>query len=171
MNNKMNCTIKSIFNGFPDIPPENYFQEGFFRDPARTINTDDRYFLSPADGFVIYIDIINPDEAIVEIKGKKYSIQDIIRDKYYNKRSLVIGIFMTCYDVHVNRVPYNGMLSYSEHEPLETNNLPMIDVENNIFYQENPKFIHDDYLHLNQRVINKIYSPSININPAGKYID
>ncbi len=162
MSNKMNEAIKSIFNGLPDLPPETYFQEGFFRDPARTINTDDRYFLSPADGFVIYSGIINPDEAITEVKGKKYSIQDIIRDKHYDKRSLVIGIFMTCYDVHINRIPYDGILSYAEHEPLETNNLPMIDVENNIFYKENIELIYDDYLYLNQRVVNKVYSPGIN---------
>lgn len=37
-----------------------------------------------------------------------------MRDNSYNKESLVIGIFMTYYDVHINRVPYAGNPSYSE---------------------------------------------------------
>ena len=80
----------------------------FFRDPMRPSYSDLSYFFSPADGIIIYQKRVQPDEPIVEIKGKPYSLQDSLRDKSYKSESLVIGIFMTFFDVHVNRVPYPG---------------------------------------------------------------
>ena len=59
----------------------------------------------------------NADEPIVEIKGMNYTIQDVLGDKTYNKPSLVIGIFMSFYDVHINRIPYPGILQYKGVRP------------------------------------------------------
>src|SRR5437867_3761038 len=85
-------------------------QYHFFRDPIRPTYSDLSYFFSPADGIILYQGIVQPKEPIVKIKGKAYTLQDALRDADYNEPSLVIGIFMTFFDVHVNRVPYPGQL-------------------------------------------------------------
>ena len=51
-------------------------EEHFFRDPNRPIYSDTSYFFSPADGIIIYSDIVKPNDAIVDIKGKNYSLKD-----------------------------------------------------------------------------------------------
>ena len=58
----------------------------FFRDPARQIPTGDNFLLSPADGVIADIEIL---EAHPEIGA----------------RVLRIGIFLNIFNVHINRVP------------------------------------------------------------------
>jgi phosphatidylserine decarboxylase len=65
-------------------------QEFFFRDPTRPTYSDTNYFFSPADGIVLYQLTVDPDEPIVDIKGKRYSLQDAMRHPSYDKRSIVI---------------------------------------------------------------------------------
>src|SRR5688572_6346733 len=100
----------------------------FFRDPCRPTFSDLRYFFSPADGIILYQRTVEPDECIVDIKGKPYSLLDALRDPTYDRRSLVIGIFMSFFDVHINRVPYPGRLSYRELDTIDTYNHPMLEV-------------------------------------------
>jgi len=57
----------------------------FFRDPARTINTDETVLLSPADGTIT-------DIAVVD-------------DSVLGKGALRIGMFLSIFNVHINRVP------------------------------------------------------------------
>ena len=133
----------------------------FFRDPIRPTYSDLSYFFSPADGIIIYQKRVQPDEPIVEIKGKPYSLQDSLRDKNYNSESLVIGIFMTFFDVHVNRIPYPGQLSYKELDPIDTYNHPMLDVEKHILQELRIPTETLEYLHHNQRMVNKIYSSEL----------
>src|SRR5437773_12454041 len=73
----------------------------FFRDPNRPTYSYLSYFFSPADGVILYQKQIAPDAPIVEFKGRPYSLQQALRDPFYSSESLVIGIFMTFYDVHV----------------------------------------------------------------------
>lgn len=61
----------------------------FFRDPERTIPTDPAALLSPADGRVTHVDEV--DEA-----------------DFPNGRALRISIFLSIFNVHVNRIPRTG---------------------------------------------------------------
>jgi len=133
-------------------------QEYFFRDPSRPVCCNSSYFFSPADGIILYQAVVDPTEPIVEIKGKPYALRDAMRDRTYDRRSLVVGIFMTFYDVHVNRVPYAGRICYKELEPIDTYNYPMLAVEKDIL--DDLRIDPDDatYLHNNQRVLNRVYS-------------
>lgn len=65
------------------------FVVAFFRNPQRTIPGDDATVVSPADGRVLCVDEIEaPDGS--------------------GARSLRIGIFLSVFDVHVNRAPLAG---------------------------------------------------------------
>lgn len=133
----------------------------FFRDPIRSNYIDNEHFYSPADGTILYQKFIkDPSEPVVEIKGINYTLQDVMCDKDYNKPSLVVGIFMSFYDVHINRIPYGGYLSYKAIDAIESMNKPMLATEKDIFNGAiNPNNL--EYLKYNERMWNKIYSPSL----------
>jgi phosphatidylserine decarboxylase len=65
------------------------FVVSFFRDPPRTIPTDSAALLSPADGTIT-------DITEVEAAG------------FPGERALRIGIFLSIFNVHVNRIPRSG---------------------------------------------------------------
>jgi len=123
-------------------------EEYFFRDPTRPALTDTSYFFSPADGIVVYQQTVMPDEPIVDIKGKSYSL-------------LVIGVFMTFVDVHINRIPFPGRLSYKELEEIGTYNQPMLGVEKSLFQELRLDTGAAGYLHTNQRMLNRVYAPAL----------
>jgi len=129
----------------------------FFRDPLRPTYIDNEHFYSPADGTILYQKMVLPGEQVLEIKGIDYTIQDVMGDKDYNTPSLVIGIFMSFYDVHINRIPYSGIIKYNRLEPIESTNKPMLAVEKDILNKViNPNNM--DYLKYNERMLNKIYN-------------
>jgi phosphatidylserine decarboxylase len=132
----------------------------FFRDPLRPNYIDHEHFYSPADGTILYQKVVQPDESVVEIKGMNYTLKDVMGDSDYNKPSLVIGIFMSFYDVHINRIPYGGILKYRHLEPIESTNKPMLAVEKDILNKViNPNNM--DYLKYNERMFNQVYVPSL----------
>lgn len=133
----------------------------FFRDPARPNYIDNEHFYSPADGIILYQKVVDPQENVLEIKGKNYTLQDIMHNKDYNKKSLVIGIFMTFYSVHINRIPYGGIMTYEKLDMIESTNKPMLAVEKDILNGViNPKNMFK-YIKQNERMLNKIYSPGL----------
>ncbi|MBI4709875.1 MAG: phosphatidylserine decarboxylase family protein [Nitrospirae bacterium] len=88
----------------------------FFRDPERTVPQDKGVFVSPADGRVILIkeihgDIIPPDpwspSAPPEAGNPPLIKGDFIK----------ISIFMSPFNVHVNRAPCDGVVKAVKHTP------------------------------------------------------
>jgi len=69
------------------------FTLNFFRDPERTTPQNDNYVISPADGKVIVI-------------------KEVLEDKYLNEEAIQISIFMSPLNVHVNRIPIDGIVEY-----------------------------------------------------------
>lgn len=69
----------------------------FFRDPERTAPVGDDLILSPADGTVI------------EIKNVK-------EEKFLKSDSIKISIFLSIFNVHVNRSPISGRIKYFEYQ-------------------------------------------------------
>jgi phosphatidylserine decarboxylase len=129
----------------------------FFRDPPRGAISDTSFFLSPADGIVLYAGAYDPDQPI-DLKGSSYSVRDALADKTFDKPAIVIGIFMTFYDVHVNRVPFPGRLSYRDVDPVYSYNRPMLDVEHALLDKLRVPQT-SDYLKVNERVVNTIQNP------------
>lgn len=144
-----------------DKPISWLSQYYFFRDLTRLTYFDSRYFFSPADGVILYQKVVEPDERLLDIKGKSYSLYDAIQDESYSQKSLVIGIFMTFFDVHVNRIPYSGRLSYRELDLIDTFNHPMLNVENTLLDELRIPLESAEYLHHNQRMLNTIYAPQL----------
>jgi phosphatidylserine decarboxylase len=61
-------------------------------------HTDLSHFFAPADGIILYQREVRPEEYIVEIKGRAYSLRDALRNPNYEAPSLPF------FDVHINRI-------------------------------------------------------------------
>lgn len=61
----------------------------FFRDPERRVPDVPHAVVAPADGWVVFT-------------GR------VVEDRFLDKEALKVSIFMTIFDVHVNRVPFSG---------------------------------------------------------------
>jgi phosphatidylserine decarboxylase len=67
------------------------FVTWFFRDPERTVPDDPNVFIAPADGKVILV-------------------EKIFDDRFTNMDVHKVSIFMNIFNVHVNRIPYPGIV-------------------------------------------------------------
>ncbi|TFH03027.1 MAG: phosphatidylserine decarboxylase family protein [Calditrichales bacterium] len=65
----------------------------FFRDPERTIPSDPDLILSPADGTVVLI-------------------EDVDEPYYFKQKVRRVSIFLSVFNVHVNRIPVAGKVEF-----------------------------------------------------------
>ncbi|GAB6280984.1 MAG: phosphatidylserine decarboxylase [Thermovirga sp.] len=72
------------------------FLAWFFRDPERCLPPDPNAWVSPADG------------KIVEIYPSEHP---------FTGKCTIVGVFMSPIDVHVNRMPFDGTISWLEYVP------------------------------------------------------
>ena len=70
----------------------------FFRVPSRVHTLSEHAVIAPADGEVVVIEEVQPDE-------------------YFTDRRIQVSIFMSPFNVHVNRNPINGTVVYSTYHP------------------------------------------------------
>jgi phosphatidylserine decarboxylase len=138
-------------------------EQYFFRDPVRPIYADASYFFAPADGVILYQRNLAADETLVEIKGRSYSLREAMRNDTFAKSCLVIGIFMTLYDVHVNRVPFAGTLNFEPLPPIDTYNRPMLAVEEELVQGHASSLRGADYLFSNQRVLSRVFASTLGL--------
>jgi phosphatidylserine decarboxylase len=74
------------------------FIVSFFRMPVRRLTINDSAIVSPADGKVVVIEEVQPDE-------------------FYKERRIQISVFMSPANVHVNRLPIAGNIVYNKYHP------------------------------------------------------
>ncbi|MDR2284498.1 MAG: phosphatidylserine decarboxylase family protein [Sphingobacterium sp.] len=70
----------------------------FFRSPIKKIQIDENVVLCPADGKVVVIEETEETE-------------------YFNDRRIQVSIFMSPINVHVNRNPVSGIVSFFKYHP------------------------------------------------------
>lgn len=68
----------------------------FFRNPKRNFPDDDNLILSPAD-------------------GKVMGIAEVYDDQFLNDKGLKVTIFLSVFDVHVNRSPVRGEIKFQQY--------------------------------------------------------
>jgi len=69
----------------------------FFRYPQRTIVTNEKLILSPAD-------------------GKVCDIKEFVENEYLKTKCLQVSIFMSPTNVHINWIPVPGQVTYMKHK-------------------------------------------------------
>lgn len=69
------------------------FMAIFFRDPDRVVPEGQDILVSPADGFIV-------------------GISEISDHHFLKAPAIQVSIFLTIFDVHINRVPVSGVVEY-----------------------------------------------------------
>lgn len=69
----------------------------FFRDPEREFTAEDKEIVSPGDGLVV-------------------TITDENESDYFEEKVKRISIFLSVFDVHINRIPINGKVDFLEYK-------------------------------------------------------
>ena len=70
----------------------------FFRNPERDIPTDEFSLVSPADGVVM-------------------DVERVFEDQFLNRESIRVRIFLSIFNVHVNRCPMVGKIAFRAYRP------------------------------------------------------
>jgi phosphatidylserine decarboxylase len=126
----------------------------FFRDPPR-IAPAQAGLLSPADGTVVYVRQVAPGEPVLSIKqGVTATIHDLLRADVEGTK-LVIGIFMSPFDVHYNRAPLTAHVDFIQHHPSRGKNLHMGPMHWRILRGHEPYY--EDSMHIveNERTVTR----------------
>lgn len=72
------------------------FTAYFFRNPNRSVPNDNTLILSPADGTIM-------------------SINEIDEDQFLNSPAIKVSIFLSIFDVHINRSPMQGKIVFQQY--------------------------------------------------------
>lgn len=95
----------------------------FPRDPARTAPPD-AAIVAPADGRVVYVAPVA--EGLVPISVKKrreIPLDEIVKGRDRPGSGVLIGIFMSPFDVHYQRSPINGVVREVSYHPAPYNHV------------------------------------------------
>jgi len=68
----------------------------FFRNPKRTVPSDDRLVLSPADGMVM-------------------GVSEVYEDQFLIETAIKVTIFLSVFNVHINRSPIAGEIKFQQY--------------------------------------------------------
>jgi phosphatidylserine decarboxylase len=127
----------------------------FFRNPPR-IAPPGSNIVSPADGTVVYVKTVEPKENIIVIKqGIAAQIKDIVRQDV-DSRKILIGIFMSPFNVHYNRAPITGTVEQIMHYPPKTANLHMGPMHFRILFNQMPFYRNSLHILENERTVTRI---------------
>ena len=127
----------------------------FFRNPRRVVPEGEN-IVSPADGTVVYVKEIPPDEEIIAIKRDvRISINDILREDIARRR-ILIGVFMSPFDVHYNRVPLTGRIEFIKHHPAMSRNVHMGPMHLRVLLKRFPHYENGLHIVQNERTVTRI---------------
>lgn len=70
----------------------------FFRNPGRKINADQSIVYAPADGKII-------------------AIEEVLETEFLNRKCIKVSLFMSIWNIHVNRYPVTGEIAYTKYHP------------------------------------------------------
>ena len=70
----------------------------FFRNPVRTVPDEARILVAPADGRVVAVDTLE-------------------NQSFIGGRAIKVSIFLSVFDVHINRTPAAGVIDYVKYNP------------------------------------------------------
>ncbi len=127
----------------------------FFRNPPRTVPPGD-HLVSPADGRVVYVRITRAQEDIILIKqGLAATLTDILRQDV-DRPKLHLGIFMSPFDVHYNRIPLAGRVEDVQHYPPAPKNRCMAQMHWRTLLSRPPFQKNSVHLLTNERLVTRL---------------
>jgi phosphatidylserine decarboxylase len=104
---------------------------------------------------VVYVKEVDPQEPVISIKqGVRASINDIVQSDLETPR-LLLGVFMSPFNIHYNRSPLTGAVEFVRHHPPHPFNRHMGPMHWRTILKRRP--IYQNSLHIleNERTVTK----------------
>jgi phosphatidylserine decarboxylase len=143
----------------------------FFRNPERRI-PEGNVVVAPADGWVTYVREIDDGQAPFSVKkGQRIELGELMDDPG-GGYTLVIGIYMTPWSVHHNRIPFPGTVEKKVYRE-SRRNVSMLRALLNLVFRLEPYSEGLEYLVENERCTTVIRGPGLQgavIQIADKWI-
>ncbi len=140
----------------------------FFRNPPRVTPAGDN-FVSPADGTVVYVSPVDPQQEVITIKqGLAAGLTDIVREDLQAPKVL-IGVFMSPFNVHYNRVPFTGKVDFIHHHPAVFKNHCMGAMHWRTLLKRPPFYRNSPHIVTNERTVTK-FSGIFKGQPLSYYV-
>ena len=128
----------------------------FFRNPHRVAPAGEN-IVSPADGTVVYVNRVEPAQDVITIKqGVQARVEDIVREDLALPKILV-GIFMSPFSVHYNRVPLAGRVEFVHHHPPLLKNRCMASMHWRTVLKRPPFYTNSLHILSNERTVTKLW--------------
>jgi phosphatidylserine decarboxylase len=127
----------------------------FWRNPSRRPPPAEG-ILSAADGVVVYVKRLTATEDVIHVKqGLSARLSDIVREDLALPK-LLIGVFMSPFDVHYNRAPLSGMVEFVRHYPGHGRNAHMGAMHWRVLTQREPYYRDSTHIVANERTVTRI---------------
>ncbi len=124
----------------------------FFRNPSR-VPPPGESLVSPADGTVVYVTQVAPQQEVIMIKqGLAATLTDIVREDLASAK-ILIGIFMSPFSVHYNRAPLPGKINFIRHYPAKVKNFCMASMHWRTLLQRSPFYENSKHIIHNERLV------------------
>jgi phosphatidylserine decarboxylase len=99
---------------------------------------------------------MKPQESVINIKrGEKATLNDITREDI-SRPKILIGIFMSPFNVHYNRIPVSGMIRFVHHYPAWAQNVCMLSMHLRTLFRRAPLYRNSSHIISNERTVTKI---------------
>lgn len=127
----------------------------FFRNPPRTVPSAEG-LVAAADGTVVYVKKFDAAEDVIHVKrGLAARLSDIVREDTAMPQ-LLIGIFMSPFNVHYNRAPLDGTVEFVRHNPGRARNAHMGPMHWRVLARREPYYADGTHIVQNERTVTKI---------------
>ncbi|MGO9619906.1 MAG: phosphatidylserine decarboxylase [Desulfobaccales bacterium] len=127
----------------------------FFRNPSR-VPPPGESLVSPADGTVVYVTQVAPQQEVIMIKqGLAATLTDIVREDLASAK-ILIGIFMSPFSVHYNRAPLPGKINFIRHYPAKVKNFCMAPMHWRTLLKRAPFYENSRHIIHNERLVTKM---------------
>lgn len=127
----------------------------FWRNPARVAPSGEG-LVAAADGTVVYVKKLAADEDVIHIKqGLAARLSDIVREDAVLPK-LLIGVFMSPFDVHYNRAPLAGTVAFVRRHPGHGRNAHMGPMHWRVLARREPYYEGAAHIVQNERTVTKI---------------
>jgi phosphatidylserine decarboxylase len=95
----------------------------FPRDPSRTVDPR-ASIVAPADGRVVYVAAVEEGTVPISVKARtQIPLRDIVKGADRPPAGVLIGIFMSPFDVHYQRSPISGLVKEVSYHPAPFNHV------------------------------------------------
>ena len=137
------------------------YQRWYFpRDPVRTIANSARV-VAPADGRIVYLEQVADGLVPIAVKNRTdIPLDEIVKGEERPPAGTLLGIFLSPYDVHYQRIPIAGTVSEITYHPAPFNESMGNMFLRNLLRMDN-RYANSPHVYANERNVVRVESDEL----------